>query len=88
MLETTLKGGWSASLSRNATKTSPFSKLWLALSQPCGNLDQPYLLRNVTIPSIYDAANSDCKYENADTTHYHTLFTPTTFMDQEYSVYT
>jgi hypothetical protein len=72
----------------NATKTSPFSKLWLALSQPCGNLDQDYVLRNVTISSIYDATNSDCKYENADTTHYHTLFTPTTFMDQEYSVYT
>ncbi len=42
-LGTPLQGGWSASLVRNASTGSPISKLWLALSQPCGNLEQDFV---------------------------------------------
>ena len=61
--------------------------MWLAISKPCGYLNDDYLIRNVTIPQIYDAQNGDCKYTNADSTHFHTLFSPTSFSDTEYNVY-
>ena len=81
-LSNALLGGWSASLIHNANMTSPVPKLWLAISQPCGNLAQPLIIRNVPIPPIYD--NEGCSYTNADSTQTHTLFSPTSFQDVEY----
>lgn len=83
----TLQGGWTAYEIRNNQTNSPISALKLAINPPCGNLDDDYLRRTYMISSLYDANNGDCLYYNADGTHEHTLFYPTSLSDTELNVY-